>query len=124
MWVSRGAVLAIAVLAYVIAFNPNNTVMGLVSYAWAGFGAAFGPAIVLSLFWKRMTLRGAIAGMVGGGALVLLWETLKLEAATGIYSLLPGFFLSLLLIVVVSRMDKAPSKEVTDLFEQAKATDI
>ena len=119
MWVSRGAVIAVSVLAYLLALDPTSSVMGLVSYAWAGFGAAFGPVILLSLFWKRMTLKGAIAGMVSGGAVVLLWENLPVCKATGLYSLIPGFFLALALVLVVSLCDKAPGREVTDLFERA-----
>ena len=124
MWVSRIAVLTIAVLAYIIAFDPTNSVMGLVSYAWAGLGSAFGPAIVLSLFWKRMTIKGAISGMVVGGGIVLLWETLKLQASTGIYSIIPGFILAVAAIIIVSLLDKKPSKEVYELFEKAKKVEI
>ncbi|MBC8545824.1 sodium/proline symporter PutP [Clostridiaceae bacterium NSJ-31] len=124
MWVSRGAVIAIAVVAYIIALDPNNSVMGLVSYAWAGFGAAFGPVILLSLFWKRMTLTGAVAGMVSGGVTVLIWESLKLEAATGLYSLVPGFAIALALVIVVSLLTKAPSEEVVSQFEAVKKTEL
>ncbi|MGI5958069.1 MAG: sodium/proline symporter PutP [Massiliimalia sp.] len=124
MRVSRIAVLLIAVLAFGIAYDPNNSVMDLVSYAWAGLGSAFGPVIVLSLFWKRMTLKGAIAGLITGGAVVLIWETLALEAATGIYSIIPGFGLALIMIVLVSKWDKEPSKEVYELFEKAKKANL
>lgn len=119
MWVSRGAVLAIAVIAYFIALDPNNSIMNLVSYAWAGLGASFGPAMLFSLFWKRVTLKGTVAGMLTGGILVLIWETLQLEAATGIYSLLPAFILSCVAIVVVSKIDHAPQKEIEELFDRA-----
>lgn len=124
MMVSRIAVLTISVLAYIIAFDPNNSVMDLVSYAWAGLGSAFGPVIVLSLFWKRMTIKGAMAGMVLGGAVVLIWESLKLEAATGIYSIIPGFILAVIAIVVVSMVDQEPSAEVYELYEKAKKVQL
>lgn len=139
MWVSRAAVLAIAVIAYVIAFDPNSSVMDLVSYAWAGFGAAFGPVILFSVFWKRMTQRGAILGMVFGGATVLIWETLtqlmtpnaegvailtNISAISSIYSLIPGFAMGILGVVVGSLTDRKPSEEVEQLFEKAKAYDV
>ncbi|MBC8569376.1 sodium/proline symporter PutP [Zongyangia hominis] len=124
MLVSRISVLVIAAIAYLIALDPNSSVMGLVSYAWAGFGAAFGPVILLSLFWRRMTLKGAVAGMVSGGACVLIWETLKLEATTSIYSLIPGFALSLLCVFAFSKLDKEPGDDVKEIFEKAKAANI
>lgn len=120
MWVSRAAVILIAAIAYIIALDPTNSVMGLVAYAWAGFGAAFGPVIIISLFWKRMTLSGAVAGMVSGGVVVLVWESLKLEAATGLYSLVPGFGIAFVLVVAVSLLSKAPSQEVLDQFEASQ----
>lgn len=121
MWVSRIAVLVIAVLAFFMAMDENNSVMGLVSYAWAGLGSAFGPVILLSLFWKRMTVKGALAGMVVGGGTVLIWEIAKLQAVTGLYSIIPGFALALIAILVVSKIDAEPSQEVYALFEKAKA---
>ncbi len=124
MWVSRLSVLAIAIIAYLLALDPKNTVMGLVSYAWAGLGAAFGPVILLSLFWKRMTMMGAVAGMVAGGATVLLWENVKVLSETGLYSIIPGFGLALIAVVVVSFMGKEPSADVIKLFEQASRADI
>ena len=119
MWVNRGSVIAISVLAFIMALDPNSSVMGLVSYAWAGFGAAFGPVILLSLFWRRMTLKGAIAGMVVGGATILIWENVPLLAGTGLYSLVPGFALALVAVIVASLLDKAPDKEVLDQFERS-----
>lgn len=117
VWVGRGMVLMIALLAIWMAGNPESKVLGLVSYAWAGFGAAFGPLIILSLFWKRMTLNGALAGMVVGALIVILWK--NLWADTGIYEIIPGFVCSWIAIVVVSLLGKAPSHEVTDRFEEA-----
>jgi len=117
VWVGRLMVLAIALLAIYMAGNPESKVLGLVAYAWAGFGAAFGPLIILSLFWKRMTLNGALAGMVVGAVMVIVWK--NVWGDTGLYEIVPGFICSLIAIVVVSLMDKAPSKDVTDRFEKA-----
>ncbi|WP_374574817.1 sodium/proline symporter PutP [Acinetobacter sp.] len=117
VWVGRLMVLMIALLAIWMAGNPESKVLGLVSYAWAGFGAAFGPLIILSLFWKRMTLNGALAGMVVGAVMVILWK--NLWADTGIYEIIPGFICSFIAIILVSLMDKAPGKAVTDRFDEA-----
>lgn len=117
VWVGRLMVLMIALLAIWMAGNPESKVLGLVSYAWAGFGAAFGPLIILSLFWKRMTLNGALAGMIVGAIMVILWK--NLWADTGIYEIIPGFICSFVAIIMVSLMGKAPGKAVTDRFEEA-----
>jgi sodium/proline symporter len=117
VWVGRLMVLAIAVLAIILASNPNSKVLGLVAYAWAGFGAAFGPLIILSLFWKRMTLNSAIMGIIVGAVTVILWKNTM--ASTGLYEIIPGFILSFLSIVVVSLLEKSPSHEVLQRFEQA-----
>ena len=101
LWVGRGAVLVIALLAYALALDPENKVLDLVAWAWAGFGAAFGPAIVLSLYWPRMTRNGALAGMVVGGLTVILWK----QGSGGIftlYEMVPGVVLSTLAIWIVS----------------------
>ncbi len=124
MWISRGAVILVAVIAYFIAFDPNSSVMGLVSYAWAGFGAAFGPAMLLSLFWKKMTMPGAVAGIIAGGASVILWESIPVLSGTGVYSLLPAFFIALAAVVVVSLMTKVDGKKVDELFAKAKETKL
>lgn len=124
MWVSRGSVLLIAVIAYLIALNPNSSVMDLVSYAWAGFGAAFGPVILFSLFWKRMTLKGAVAGMTTGGIVIVAWQTIPVFVATGVYSLIPGFILASIAVVVGSLLDKAPSKDIVSIFDKAREADI
>jgi sodium/proline symporter len=105
LWVGRGAVLAIALLAYVLALNPENKVLDLVAWAWAGFGAAFGPAIVLSLYWPRMTRNGALAGMLVGGLTVILWK----QGSGGIfalYEMVPGVVLSALAIWIVSSLER------------------
>ncbi len=118
VWVGRFMVLAISVLAIFLALNPSSKVLGLVSYAWAGFGAAFGPLIILSLFWKRMTLNGALVGIILGASTVIIWKNYFAQS-TGLYEIVPGFFLSLISIIVVSLLDKEPSQEVIDRFEKA-----
>lgn len=117
VWVGRFMVLAVAVLAICLASNPDSKVLGLVAYAWAGFGAAFGPLIILSLFWKRMTLNGAIAGIIVGAVTVIVWKNAL--GHLGLYEIIPGFIFSWISIVVVSLMGKAPEAEVVQRFEQA-----
>lgn len=120
--VSRITVIVIALLAYIIAWNPNSSIMGLVSNAWAGLGSAFGPIVVMSLFWKRTNFEGAVAGILSGGLTVIIWDYIPLVngqtlgAATGIYSLLVGFFLSLVVIIIVSLCTKAPGEEILQEF--------
>ena len=127
MNVSRVTVLLVAVLAYIIAWNPNNTVMGLVSHAWAGLGAAFGPLVVMSLYWKRTNFPGAVAGIVTGALAVIIWDYIPLVGgqtlgkATGLYSLVVGFGLGLIAIIAVSLATKAPSEEMLQEFEDVKA---
>lgn len=119
VWVGRLMVLLIAVLAIVLAHAPDSEVLGLVANAWAGFGAAFGPLIIFSLFWKRMTLSGAIAGMVVGAVVVILWVTVPALIATELYSIIPGFIASVIAIIVVSLLSKKPNTDVVQRFEQA-----
>lgn len=119
--VGRLAVLAVALAAIGLAYNPNSNVLSLVSQAWAGFGAAFGPLVILSLTWKRMTRNGALAGMIVGAATVLFWiyaPVLPNGAALSsvLYEMVPGFLLSLLAIVVVSKLDTAPPQDVVETF--------
>lgn len=127
LMISRITVVVIAVLAYLIALNPNSSIMGLVSNAWAGLGSAFGPIVVLALFWKRTNLAGAIAGISSGALAVIVWDYIPLVGGqtlgtvTGLYSLVVGFFLSLACIVVVSLMTKAPTEEMLQEFEDVKA---
>ena len=108
----------------VIALDENSIIFTLVSFAWAGFGATFGPLVLFSLFWKRTTRAGAIAGMIGGG-MVFFWRLVlkPLGGLWGIYELLPAFLFSCLLIVVVSLLTPAPSQEIQDEFEKAKTID-
>lgn len=121
--VSRVTVLAVAVIAYIIALDPDNSIMGLVSNAWAGFGSAFGPLVLLSLYWKRTNLPGAVAGIVSGALTVIVWDYIPLAngqtlgSATGLYSLALGFLISLVLIILVSVSTKAPDKDIINEFE-------
>lgn len=120
LWAGRFVVLAISVVALLIASNPNaGSIMSLVSNAWGVFGAAFGPAIMLSLFWKRLTFSGAVAGIVAGAAVDICW--LAFLSGTGIYEIIPGFAVGLIVAVVVSLVSPAPSKAVEDLFDKSVA---
>jgi len=121
VWVSRLTVIGVSVIAVIIGLDPNNFVLDMVAYAWAGFGAAFGPAIVMSPFWNRMTRNGALAGIIVGGITVLVWKQLALF---GLYEIVPGFILSALSIYVVSMLDTAPAKEILDEFEQVNNSKI
>ena len=123
----RIATLVVAVLAIIIAWNPESSIMGLVSDAWAGFGAAFGPLVLCALFWKRTNKQGALAGIITGAVMVIAWDYIPLVSgstigsSTGLYSLVPGFFLSLLAIIVFSLVTKAPSADMIREFEEVKA---
>lgn len=123
MRVSRITVFVIALIAYVIALDPNSSIMGLVSNAWAGLGSAFGPAVLMALFWKRSNLQGTVAGIAAGALTVIVWDYVPLVdgmtigSATGVYSLLVGFFVSLLAIVVVSLLTPAPDESILQEFE-------
>jgi len=115
VWVGRATLLAVALVAIALAWNPENRVLDLVSYAWAGFGSAFGPVVVLSLLWKRMTRNGALAGMLTGAIVVLVW---KQYAWFGLYEMVPGFALACLAIVVVSRLGAPPAASVQAKFDE------
>lgn len=120
MWAGRLVVLVIAVIAVLIASNPGSgTIMGLVENAWGVFGAAFGPTIMLSLFWKRFTFGGAVAGIVVGAVVDIGW--LAFLSGTGIYEIIPGFAASMIAAVVVSLLGKKPGAEVEALFDKAVA---
>jgi sodium/proline symporter len=118
VWVGRATVLAVALLAIWLARDPDSRVLGLVSYAWAGFGAAFGPVVIASLYWKRMTRDGALAGMLVGAATVIAWKEL-FAASTGLYEMVPGFVLASIAIAVVSRFGK-PSPQMEGLFDHVR----
>ncbi len=120
MWAGRIVVVIIAIVAFVIASSPScKGIMALVECAWGAFGAAFGPAILLALYWKRFTYPGAVAGIVTGFVVDMTWYFL-LSGSTGIYEIVPGFLCGLLAAVIVSLLSKKPSQEVLDAFEQAK----
>jgi len=122
MLVTRITLLVIALIAILIALDENSVIFDIVSFAWSGFGATFGPLMLFSLFWKRTTRAGAIAGMVGGAGMVFVWKLgiSRLGGAFAIYELLPAFIFSALCIVVVSLLTKAPSKEIEEDFEAVK----
>ena len=129
VWVGRVMVLAVAVIAILIAADPESKVLGLVSYAWAGFGAAFGPVVIFSVLWKRITAYGALSGMIAGALTVVAWaEWVKKPALaahdTGLltlYEIVPGFIACALVTVLVSLIDKVPSGAITERFEKADA---
>ncbi|MDA7085992.1 sodium/proline symporter PutP [Pseudomonas sp. SA3-5] len=121
VWIGRGTVILIALIAVLMARDPNSTVLGLVSYAWGGFGAAFGPVILLSLFWKRMTRNGAIAGMVVGAVTVILWKQVE-GGIFDMYEILPGFILCALTVVVVSLISQPPVAAIQDEFDTFEKT--
>lgn len=123
MWCSRITLVIITIVAMAIAWNSNSTIFGITSFAWAGFGAAFGPLMLLSLFWKRTTYQGAIAGMVAGGAMVFFWKLVlkPLGGMFGIYELLPAFIFSVLVIVVVSLCTAEPDAQITEEFDKVKS---
>jgi sodium/proline symporter len=128
--VGRIAVIVVAIIAFLIALNPDSSIMSLVADAWAGFGSAFGPVILLALYWKRSTLAGAISGMATGALTVIVWDYIPLVngetlyKATGLYSLVLGFALAMLVNVVVSLISKKPSKEIVKEFESIKTIEI
>ncbi|MBL1376566.1 sodium/proline symporter PutP [Zobellella iuensis] len=114
--VGRFAVIALSVVALMLAFNPDSTVLGLVSYAWAGFGAAFGPALLFSLYWRDMNRNGALAGVLVGGITVVVWKQLN-GGIFDIYEIVPGFILASIAIVAVSKLTGAPAASVTQTFD-------
>ncbi len=123
MIIARVTLLVIAVIGVIIARNPESSVFDIVSFAWAGFGAAFGPVVLCALFWKRSNWQGALAGMVSGGVMVFVWKFLvkPMGGIWGIYELLPAFIVALVAIILVSLATKAPSKEIQDEFDVVAA---
>ena len=122
MIVARVTLIAISVVGVIIAWDSNSSVFGIVSFAWAGFGAVFGPVMLLSLFWKRSNRYGAFAGMIVGGVMVFVWKyaIAKLGGAFAIYELLPAFVCGLLVNVIVSLVTPKPDKEIVDTFNSLK----
>lgn len=125
MWLARISVLVISVIAVFLAMNPNSSVFRIVSFAWAGFGATFGPVVLAALFWKRANKWGALAGMVTGGAVVFIWKFIIrvkfADTVLNIYELLPAFILALVAIVVVSLLTKKPDDEIVAGYDAAVA---
>lgn len=117
--IARLTVVVISIVSIFLARDPNSSVFNIVSFAWAGFGAAFGPVVLLALFWKRSNKNGALFGMITGGAMVFIWKYLvrPIGGAFDIYELLPAFLLALIVNVVVSLATKAPDKEIVEEFE-------
>ncbi len=135
MWVARISVIVISIIAIFLAWNPNSSVFGIVSFAWAGFGGAFGPIMLCALFWKRTTKQGAIAGMISGGAFVFIYKWLrdgftfgnKLTGAfidgtvLDVYELLPAFVIGVAVIITVSLLTQKPEYNITESFDEVKA---
>lgn len=133
MWISRGIVVLVAIVAAIFAMDENSSIMSLVSFAWSGFGAAFGPIVILALFWKRTNMKGALAGMLTGFIVDVVWNTffkaggiipglLKVDWCiwnTGLYELLPAFVLALIVAIVVSLLTEEPSEEMQKEFDEA-----
>ena len=119
MITARATLIAVAVLGVIIAWDPNSSVFGIVSFAWAGFGAVFGPIMLLSLYWKRTNRFGAIAGMIAGGLMVFIWKyaVRPMGGVWDLYELAPAFLVAIIVIVVVSLITKAPEQEITDEFD-------
>lgn len=124
IWLARISVIIISVIAIFLARDPNSSVFRIVSFAWAGFGAAFGPVILTALFWKRTNKAGAIAGMISGGAMIFIWKFIIRVKFAGtaldIYELLPAFIVGLIVIIAVSLATKKPSEEITNTFDEVK----
>ena len=116
---SRLSVILVALVSLALSLSPRDSILNLVGHAWAGFGSAFGPLVLLSLLWKGTTRNGAMAGMLVGGLTVLLWTYLD-HPFQDWYSMIPGFALSLLSIVVVSKLSKAPESEVLHEFDEVR----
>ena len=126
MIVARATVLVIAAIGITLAWDPNSSVFRVVSFAWAGFGAAFGPVVLFSLFWKRSNKWGALAGMVAGGVMVFVWKYLiaPMGGAWAIYELLPAFVVACIALVVVSLLTEAPEKEIVETYESVCAKKV
>lgn len=123
MIIARVAVIAISCIGIFVAWNPDSSVFKIVSFAWAGFGATFGPVVLLALFWKRSNFQGAAAGMVAGAVMVFVWKFViaKIGGVFAIYELLPAFIVAIIVNVVVSLLTKAPSEDMIKEFEEVKA---
>ena len=122
MWLARLTVAAIAVVGVFLAWDQSSSVFRIVEFAWAGFGAAFGPAVIFALFWKRTNKWGAFAGILTGAATVFIWKFLirPLGGAWNIYELLPAFVLGAIAVVAVSLLTKAPEQQIVDTFDEVR----
>ena len=120
--IARMTVIVISLISIFLARNPESSVFKIVSFAWAGFGAAFGPVVLLALFWKRSNKQGALAGMIAGGAFVFIWKygIARLGGAFAIYELLPAFLIALFVNIIVSLLTAAPSEEIVKTFEEVR----
>lgn len=116
VWIGRGSVIGVALIAFFLALNPESKVLDLVAYAWAGFGAAFGPIIILSLFWRRMTRNGALAGIVVGAMTVIVWKNLS-GGWFDVYEILPGFVFCALAAIIVSLLGQKPAPTIEEVFD-------
>lgn len=123
VWIGRLAVIFVSIIAFILALEPDSSILDLVAYAWAGFGASFGPAIIFSLFWSRMTRNGALAGMITGGITVIIWKQLE-GGIFQLYEIVPGFIFSVLAILIVSLLDKKPSEKIINQFHEVNISDI
>ena len=116
---ARETVIIIAIVGIALAWNPESSVFRIVSFAWAGFGASFGPVVLFALFWKRSNFQGVLAGMITGGVMVFVWKYLiaPVGGVWAIYELLPAFLAASIVIVAVSLLTSPPSDEITKEFE-------
>jgi sodium/proline symporter len=121
VWVSRFAVAVVALIAFFLARDENSSILSLVAYAWAGFGATFGPTVIASLFWRRTTRNGALAGLISGGVIVIVWKQLS-GGIFDLYEIVPAFIVSMVCIVIFSLLDKEPSKEITNEFDKVESS--
>ena len=117
VFVGRLAVLLVSIIAAFLAWNPNNSILDLVGFAWAGFGAAFGPIIILALYWRKLTNVGALAGMVSGAVVAFVWGKVP-SLASMLYEIVPGFIICLLVAVVVSLVTYKPNREIEAEFDE------
>ncbi len=126
MIIARATLIIISIISIFLAWDPESSIFGIVSFAWAGFGASFGPVILFALFWKRTNMWGALSGMVCGGISIFVWKYIvkPIGGIWNIYELLPAFIIACLAIVIVSLLTKAPSKEIIEEFEKAKKPKI
>ena len=124
VWLARISVILISIVAIFLASDPNSSVFRIVSFAWAGFGAAFGPVVLFAVFWRRTNKTGALCGMISGGAMVFIWKFLVRTSFAGtwldIYELLPAFVVACVVIVVVSLLTEEPSKVITAVYDELK----